>query len=160
MKLAARMAAPARLAEHRRADVRLQRQLAAAAAEWEHLQRDPGYLLVGPRLAQFEGWAARHGCGADGGRARLPGGQPGPAPGGSCCRSRAPAARTGGGAETGESEKQRAEEQTRAAVRLRWRNRVITVIGVLALFAAIAAAIFGITANANFNRADQAANGG
>jgi WD40 repeat protein len=41
-----------------RADVRLQRQLAAAAAEWQGANREAGYLLAGSRLAQFEGWAA------------------------------------------------------------------------------------------------------
>lgn len=40
-----------------RADVRLQRILAAATAEWLNANRDPGFLLRGSRLDQFEGWA-------------------------------------------------------------------------------------------------------
>ncbi len=40
-----------------RADVRLQRILAAATAEWLSANRDPGFLLRGSRLDQFEGWA-------------------------------------------------------------------------------------------------------
>jgi WD40 repeat protein len=41
-----------------RADVRLQRLLAVAAAEWIAANRDLSFLLHGGRLAQFEGWAA------------------------------------------------------------------------------------------------------
>jgi WD40 repeat protein/DNA-binding CsgD family transcriptional regulator/tRNA A-37 threonylcarbamoyl transferase component Bud32 len=42
-----------------RADIRQQRLLAAASAEWEHAGRERSYLLGGSRLAQFEDWAAR-----------------------------------------------------------------------------------------------------
>ena len=42
-----------------RADVRLQRLLAGAAAEWQQAGQDPGYLLHGSRLDQFEAWASR-----------------------------------------------------------------------------------------------------
>lgn len=42
-----------------RDDVRQQRLLAAAAAEWLATNKDHGYLLRGSRLAQFEGWANR-----------------------------------------------------------------------------------------------------
>jgi WD40 repeat protein/transcriptional regulator with XRE-family HTH domain len=41
-----------------RADVRLQRQLAQAAHEWQGANQDASFLLTGTRLAQFEGWAA------------------------------------------------------------------------------------------------------
>jgi WD40 repeat protein len=40
-----------------RADLALQRRLAAAVAEWRDNDRDPAYLLTGTRLAQFEDWA-------------------------------------------------------------------------------------------------------
>jgi len=40
-----------------RADVRMQRSLAYAAAEWNKAQRDHSFLLTGARLEQFEGWA-------------------------------------------------------------------------------------------------------
>jgi WD40 repeat protein/serine/threonine protein kinase len=40
-----------------RADIRLQRLLAVAAAEWLRADRDLGFLLYGSRLDQFEGWA-------------------------------------------------------------------------------------------------------
>ncbi|GAB4530332.1 MAG: hypothetical protein Kow0063_08280 [Anaerolineae bacterium] len=41
-----------------RADMRLQRLLAAAASEWTSAGHEPSFLLQGARLAQFEGWAA------------------------------------------------------------------------------------------------------
>ncbi len=40
-----------------RADLRVQRRLAAAAAEWASGDRDPSFLATGARLAQFEGLA-------------------------------------------------------------------------------------------------------
>jgi WD40 repeat protein/transcriptional regulator with XRE-family HTH domain len=40
-----------------RADVRMQRLLAAETAEWLRGERDPSFLLTGARLAQFEAWA-------------------------------------------------------------------------------------------------------
>ena len=39
-----------------RADMRLQRILANAAAEWLGEEQEPGFLLRGSRLVQFEGW--------------------------------------------------------------------------------------------------------
>ncbi|GAB4574983.1 MAG: adenylate/guanylate cyclase domain-containing protein [Anaerolineae bacterium] len=41
-----------------RDDMRMQRQLAVAASEWEQAGYDPSYLLRGARLAQFEDWAS------------------------------------------------------------------------------------------------------
>jgi WD40 repeat protein len=41
-----------------RSDVRLQRQLAAAAAEWGAGGNDASFLFTGSRLGQFAGWAA------------------------------------------------------------------------------------------------------
>ena len=39
-----------------RADIRTQRVLANAAAEWQEAESDPGFLLRGTRLDQFEAW--------------------------------------------------------------------------------------------------------
>ncbi len=41
-----------------RHDIRQQRLLSAAAAEWQHANRESSYLLSGAKLEQFEGWAA------------------------------------------------------------------------------------------------------
>ncbi len=40
-----------------RADVRLQRQLADAASEWQNADRDESFLLTGAHLAQFDVWS-------------------------------------------------------------------------------------------------------
>lgn len=42
-----------------RSDIRQQRMLASAAAEWDHAQSDPSYLLSGTRLAQYEEWSSQ-----------------------------------------------------------------------------------------------------
>jgi WD40 repeat protein/transcriptional regulator with XRE-family HTH domain len=42
--------------ENSRADVRMQRLLAAATAEWDRAERESSYLLRGTRLVQFEDW--------------------------------------------------------------------------------------------------------
>ena len=41
-----------------RADVRLQRQLAAAAQDWQNANCEASFLLTGARLTQFEGMGA------------------------------------------------------------------------------------------------------
>jgi WD40 repeat protein len=41
-----------------RADIRLQRQLAAMVNEWQNADRDASFVLTGTRLEQFEGWSA------------------------------------------------------------------------------------------------------
>jgi WD40 repeat protein/transcriptional regulator with XRE-family HTH domain len=43
--------------ETSRDDVRMERSLAAATAEWNRAKREPSYLLRGTRLTQFEDWA-------------------------------------------------------------------------------------------------------
>ncbi|MCO5205812.1 MAG: protein kinase [Anaerolineae bacterium] len=42
-----------------RDDIRMQRLLMLAVAEWESAERDPGYLLQGTRFDQFEAWASQ-----------------------------------------------------------------------------------------------------
>ena len=42
-----------------RADIRLQRLLAASAAEWQNAKQDSGFLMSGARLTQFEDWVAK-----------------------------------------------------------------------------------------------------
>jgi WD40 repeat protein/serine/threonine protein kinase/DNA-binding XRE family transcriptional regulator len=39
-----------------RADIRMQRVLSNAALEWQEAERDPGFLMRGSRLDQFEAW--------------------------------------------------------------------------------------------------------
>lgn len=40
-----------------RADMRLQRQLANAASEWQEANRDDSFLLTGAHLEQLDGWS-------------------------------------------------------------------------------------------------------
>ena len=42
--------------EESRSDLRTQRSIARAAAEWQAAEQDSSFLLRGSRLAQFEGW--------------------------------------------------------------------------------------------------------
>jgi WD40 repeat protein len=44
-----------------RADIRDQRVLSRAAAEWSHAAQDPSFLMRGARLAHYETWAAKTG---------------------------------------------------------------------------------------------------
>ena len=119
-----------------RADMRLQRQLATAAAEWQGANRDASFLLTGARLEQFEGWAAgtlvalthderayleasiaeRERTQAEEAERQ---------------RRELEAARKLAETERAraESERQRAEEQVRYVSRVRLRNRVIAAAG-------------------------------
>ena len=47
-----------RWVDETREDVRMRRRLSDAAREWEYSERDPGFLLAGSRLDQFETWRA------------------------------------------------------------------------------------------------------
>jgi DNA-binding beta-propeller fold protein YncE len=131
-----------------RADVRLQRQLATAASEWQSANRDVSYLLSGMRLAQFEGWAATSAVAlTHEERAYLD----------TSIAEREKQAEAEQARQRRELEAARklAETERQSAVRLRTRNRVITAVGVLAILAAIVAAMFGRQANANFQLANQ-----
>jgi WD40 repeat protein len=116
-----------------RADVRLQRQLAAAAFDWNNARCDLSFLLSGARLAQFEGWAAETQIALTRDErafldASLAERQ---------AQQDAEAARQARELEAAqklaETEKRRAEEQTRSAARLRQRAFYL----VLALGAAL-----------------------
>jgi len=47
-----------RWVDETREDVRMRGRLSDAAREWEYSERDPGFLLAGSRLDQFETWRA------------------------------------------------------------------------------------------------------
>jgi len=137
-----------------RTDVRWQRQLASAAADWEGAQRDPSFLLTGSRLAQFEGWAA-------GNTISLTQAERAYLDASIAERDQHEAAereRQRHELETArklaEAEKQRAEEQARAAKQLRQRAWILTVALVIAGLLAVTAFIFGQQATQNALRAD------
>jgi serine/threonine protein kinase/DNA-binding XRE family transcriptional regulator len=135
-----------------RADIRMQRLLAAAVAEWSAAGRDPSYLLSGVRLAQFEGWAAQTGlvltlderAFLDASLAER------------TEREAAEQARQqrelATARQLAEEQQRRADEQSRAAARL--RRRALYLAGALAL-ALLAASAAGIFANNNATLATQ-----
>jgi len=142
--------------DENRSDVRLQRLLASAAQEWLGADQDSGYLLRGSRLNQFEGWATSTNVALtqnerDFLEASLTARRE---------RRAAEEARLQRELETAQklaaTEKQRAEEQTQAAGRLRWLAVGLAVF----LLAAIAAAWFALNqqAQAEANQAEAEAN--
>ena len=126
--------------EASRTDVRLQRLLAAAASEWVNAERDPSFLLQGARLAQFEGWVAETKLALTHDErtfleASLAERQKHEAEEAARQRRELEAAR-----KLAETEKRRAEEQTRAAGRLRQRAVYLTgalLVAVVLAFAAV-----------------------
>ncbi|MEP7136923.1 MAG: protein kinase [Chloroflexota bacterium] len=100
-----------------RADVRIQRQLAVAANDWQNSKQDASFLLSGARLEQFDGWAQ------------------------TTTVALTHDERDFLGVSIAERYKV-TEKEKRAAIRLRSLNRVITIVGALSLVLAIAAGIF------------------
>ena len=126
-----------------RADLRLQRQLATAEAEWRNADCDESFLLTGTRLEQLETWAAMT-------TVELT--QPERAFLDASLQARdrrESEERTRQLREfenlqkLAENEKQRAEEQTRSAVQLRKRAYYLTGALGIALMMAIAALFLG-----------------
>ncbi|MBE7554799.1 MAG: hypothetical protein HS126_27420 [Anaerolineales bacterium] len=132
-----------------REGLRLHRHLSEAAQEWQRMDRDPGVLYRGAKLAQASEWAEQ---------------QPGElnaleqqfltaskqAEENERLRE-LEQARALAEAERrrAEAEQQRAEEQKQAAARLRKRALIATAVGVIALIAAAAAGFFAWQANEN-----------
>jgi WD40 repeat protein/transcriptional regulator with XRE-family HTH domain len=131
-----------------RADVRMQRQLAIAAAEWTQARQDASFLLTGAHLEQFEGWAAEA--------------QIALTPDEHAYLDSSILEREH--QQTEETERQRreleaaqklAETERQSIIRLRLRNRVITTVGVIALVLALLAGLFGLQSYQNAQLANQ-----
>jgi WD40 repeat protein len=132
-----------------RDDVRMQRLLARATAEWQQAGQDEGYLLRGSRLDQFENWAEQSQVALTGEeRAFL-------AASLAARRQRLAAeeARRQRELETAQklaqTERQRAEEQAKAAQRL--RQRAAFLAGALAVAALLAVLAFTFARSASHN---------
>jgi WD40 repeat protein/tRNA A-37 threonylcarbamoyl transferase component Bud32 len=137
-----------------RADVRLLRLLAAAAAEWVNARRDASFLLQGARLAQFEGWVAGTKLALTHDErafldASLAERQEREAEDAARQRRELEAAR-----KLAETEKRRAEEQTRAAGRLRQRAMFLAGALLVAVGLAFAAAWLAQRAKTERNNAE------
>jgi WD40 repeat protein/DNA-binding SARP family transcriptional activator/tRNA A-37 threonylcarbamoyl transferase component Bud32 len=139
-----------------RNDVRMQRMLAEAAAEWQEASGDDSYLLRGSRLEQFAGWAALSTVALTRDEqayldaaldARL-------------AREAEEEARRRRELETAqqlaETEKARAEEQSASAGRL--RRRAVILTGALVVAAVLAVAAFFFARQSNENAAAAEAN--
>jgi WD40 repeat protein/class 3 adenylate cyclase len=130
-----------------REGLRLHRHLTEAAYEWELLGRDPGALYRGAHLVQAREWAALHPNALNAGE-----------------RAFLNASVEQEQREEQEREEQRqrelaaakelAETQRQSASRLRIRNRVITIVGSVALVLALLAGMFGVQSNRNAVQAD------
>lgn len=138
-----------------RTDVRIQRQLATAAHEWQNAGGDPSFLLTGARLEQFKGWALNT-------KVALTQDE----------RSFLEASITErdqrdvdeqarqkreleNAQKLAETERQRAEEQTRSAGQLRKRAYYLTGAFVIALVMAVAAIFFGRQSNQHALQAEE-----
>jgi WD40 repeat protein/transcriptional regulator with XRE-family HTH domain len=151
------------LAEDRES-LRLHRHLTEAAQEWERLNRDPGALHRGVRLAQAAEWAEWSGHGEELNALERE----------FLTASKALAEREAAEREAQhqreleaarklaeeaearrKAETDRAREAEQSAARLRVRNRVITSVGVLAFILALAAVGFGVRSNQNAAEANQ-----
>ena len=133
--------------------LRQHRHLTEAAQEWDELERDASELYRGPRLAQALEWAAPHSADLNLlERDFLEASQALAAQRAArdeaqrqqeleAARGLAEAQR-----QRAEAVTQRAAEQAQATIRLRARNRLISIIGALALLAAVAAGFFGLQA--------------
>ena len=134
--------------------LRLHRHLTEAAHEWELLERDPGGLYRGARLAQVGEWAAANPTALNAPeRAFLAASQE--------FEQREAAEREAQrqreletAHKLAETERARADEQTQSANRLKLRNRVIAVAGALVTVAALVSIFLGTQANQNAARAD------
>jgi WD40 repeat protein/class 3 adenylate cyclase len=122
-----------------RESLRLHRRLTEAAQEWELLERDASLLYRGSRLAQAREWAAAN-----------------PDSLNTLERDFLSASQRWAAQEQEEREEQQrrelaaarelAETQRQSSALLRTRNQIITAVGMVALFLAILAGIFGLRA--------------
>ncbi len=132
-----------------RSDVRMQRQLATAAHEWQLANQDPSFLLTGTRLDQFETWAGTTTVApTDHERAYLDAGI--------LERDRRALEEQtrqqrelDNAKKLAETERKRAEEQSLSAQQLRKRAVYLTGALVVAVIMAVAAVMFGRQAQAS-----------
>ena len=137
-----------------RADVRMERLLAAATQEWVESGRDPSFLLRGTRLAQFEEWAAATTLALteseqDFLQASIADREARQAEEEARRRRELEAAR-----KLAETERRRAEEQAQAARRLRRRAFLLAGLTLVALLFAVIAALARQQAVRNAQRAE------
>lgn len=141
-----------------RESLRLHRHLTEAAHDWELLERDQGALYRGVHLAQAREWATLHPKALNEAervflKVSMEQEQNEVQKQEAQQQRELEAAR-----KLAHTERKRAEEQVHATHRLKFRNRVITTVGSIALTLSIIAFVFGMQAAAERDRADQQRN--
>jgi WD40 repeat protein/class 3 adenylate cyclase len=136
-----------------REGLRLHRHLTEAAYEWELLGHDTGALYRGAHLAQAREWAALHPRALNAKESTFLNASLEHAQHEQREREEGQQRELEAARKLAEAEKNRAEEQSHSANRLRIRNRVITAVGLLALLLAVVALVFGAQSNANAREA-------
>jgi WD40 repeat protein/transcriptional regulator with XRE-family HTH domain len=126
----------------------LHRHLTESAREWEGRGRDPAELYRGARLAQVYEWSSTA-------RERLNASELAFLAASIEQEERAASEREAQRQRELETARKLAEDQALSANRLKLRNRLITVVGAIALFLAILAAGFGWTSRQNELRAER-----
>lgn len=125
----------------------LHRHLTEAAHEWEFFERDTGALYRGARLAQAREWAADN-------SARLNELERDFLAASIAEYDRQVASEYEQQKRELENAKKLAETERQAAKRLQTRNRIITVVGIVALLLALLAGVFGWQSNQNAIQAE------
>jgi WD40 repeat protein/transcriptional regulator with XRE-family HTH domain len=129
-----------------RADVRLQRQLATAAQEWQNAGHDLSFLMTGSRLEQFEGWSATT-------TIALTQTEQSYLEASITERDRRDSEEQTRGQRELKAAQKLAETEKQAVVNLRGRNRIITTIGIVAVVLAVLAGMFGLSSSQNAQQA-------
>ena len=127
----------------------LHRHLTDSTHEWELLGRDTGALYRGARLSQVREWAALHKEEINDLEREFLNASQSHFERESAERESQRQRELESARKLVETETARAEEQTQSLKRLRIRNRIISIVGVVALLLAVLAGIFGLQSNQN-----------
>ncbi len=139
--------------EENRADLRLHRQLTEAAQDWFETDHDPDLLYRGGRLVQVQEWAAGHKDEMNALEAAFLSASLENSERQAADREKQRQRELQTVQKLAETEKQRAEEQTLSADRLRTRNRIVSVLAAIAVLLAILAFAFGVQSRWNAEQA-------
>ncbi|HSM70397.1 MAG TPA: BTAD domain-containing putative transcriptional regulator [Anaerolineales bacterium] len=132
-----------------REGLQLHRRLTETAREWELLEHDEGVLYRGAQLTQAREWAALHPRALNVNEQAFLDASDAFEQKKITDREAQQRRELEAAQKLAEIEHNRAEEQTRAANRMRVRNRVITAVGSIAVILAILAGMFGFQSNQN-----------
>ncbi len=133
----------------------LHRHLTDSTHEWELLERDAGALYRGARLAQAREWAVLHKEEVNDLEREFLHASQSHIEQESAERESQRQRELDSARKLVETERARVEEQTQSLKRLRVRNRIVTLVGVVAVVLAVLAGVFGLRSKTNLGIADQ-----